>query len=56
MKKIIVFFFLASCASPNLSVGASNSKLNFDDDLTFDEFNKLLIQYAETSPYPNIDQ
>ena len=34
----------------------NKTKLNFDDDLTFDEFNELLIQYAETSPYPKIDQ
>ena len=56
MKKIIVFFFLASCASPNLSVGASNSKLNFDKNLSFDEFNQMLIEYAKVGPYPNIDQ
>jgi len=32
------------------------SKLNFDDDLSFNEFNQLLIEYAKNSPYPNIDQ
>ena len=56
MKKLIILFFLASCVSPNSNVGTNNTKLSFDDDLTFDEFNELLIQYSETSPYPNIDQ
>ncbi len=56
MKKLIILFFLASCVSPVSNVGTNKTKLNFNDDLTFDEFQKLLIQYAETSPYPNIDQ
>ena len=56
MKKLLILFFLVSCASPNSNIGTNNTKLNFDKDLSFDEFNELLIQYAETSPYPNIDQ
>jgi len=56
MKKLLILFFLASCVSPNANVSTNNVKLNFVDDLSFDEFNELLIQYAETSPYPNIDQ
>jgi hypothetical protein len=56
MKKLIILFFLASCVSPNSNVGTNKTKLSFDDDLTFDEFNELLIHYSETSPYPNIDQ
>ena len=56
MKKLFILFFLASCSLPNSSVGTNNTKLNFVDDLSFDEFNELLIQYAETTPYPNIDR
>ena len=56
MKKLLILFFLASCVSPNSNVSTKNTKLNFVDDLSFDEFNELLIQYAEKSPYPNIDQ
>ena len=52
MKKLIILFFLASCVSPNSNVDTSKNKLNFDSDLTFDEFNELLIEYAITSPYP----
>ena len=56
MKKLIILFFLASCVSPNSDISTNEAKLNFDDDLTFDEFNEMLIQYAETNSYPNIDQ
>ena len=56
MKKLIILLFLASCVSPNSNVSTNKTNLNFDVDLTFDEFNELLIQYAKTSPYPNIDQ
>ena len=56
MKKLIILFFVASCVSPNSNVNTNKTKLNFGDDLTFDEFNELLIQYAETGPYPNIDR
>ena len=56
MKKIFILFFLASCVSPNLNVDTNKTKLNFDDNLSFKEFKQLLIQYAKTSPYPNIDQ
>ena len=56
MKKLIILFFLASCASPNSNISTNNMKLNFNDDLSFDEFNQLLILYAKTNPYPNLEQ
>ena len=56
MKKLIILLFLVSCVSPNSNINTNNTKFNFNDDLSFDEFNQLLIQYAKTSPYPNIDQ
>ena len=56
MKKLIIFFFLASCVTPISNTDNSKTKLNFNDNLSFDEFNQLLIDYAKTSPYPNIDQ
>ena len=56
MKKLIILLFLASCVSPNSNIDANNTMLNFNDNLSFDEFNQLLIDYAKTSPYPNIDQ
>jgi len=55
MKKLFVFFFLVSCSSP-ITSNKNNIALDFNDNLTFDEFSELLIKYAKTSPYPNIDQ
>mgnify|MGYP001194677899 CR=1 FL=1 len=55
MKKLLILIFLASCASPNSNIN-NNIKLNFNDDLSFDDFNQLLIQYAEKNIYPNIDK
>jgi len=56
MKKLFLFLFLISCASPNLNNNAQYKKLIFSDNLTFDEFKDLLIIYAKTTPYPNIDK
>ena len=56
MKKLIILFFLASCALPSSNVDNNKTMLTFDDDLSFDEFNQLLIQYAKTNQYPNIDK
>ena len=56
MKKLFLFIFLISCASPNSNYNVNNEVLDFDKDLTFNEFNNLIIKYAETTPYPNIDQ
>ena len=56
MKKLLILFFITSCVSPNSNFNSNKKKLSFDDDLNFDEFNQLLIQYAKTNPYPNIDE
>ena len=56
MKKLIILLFLVSCVSPNSNIDNNNAKLNFNDDLSFDEFNQLLILYAKTNPYPNLEQ
>ena len=56
MKKLLILFFLTSCVSLNPNVNSSNTKLDFNENLSFDDFNKLLIEYVKTSPYPNIDK
>mgnify|MGYP001272444128 CR=1 FL=1 len=56
MKKILIFIFLTSCISPNSNDSSSDIKLNFNDDLSFEDFNEMLIEYAKISPYPNIDK
>jgi hypothetical protein len=56
MKALFLFLFLLSCAAPISNYNVNNEILDFDKDLTFNEFNNLIIKYAETTPYPNIDQ
>jgi len=56
MKKLLVVFFLASCATTNPNVNQVNTKLDFNDDLSFEDFNELLIEYVKISPYPKIDK
>ena len=56
MKKLLILMFLVSCSSPDSNISSNNTKLTFDDNLSFEEFNELLIQYSKTSPYPNIDK
>ena len=56
MKWLFLFIFLISCTSPNLNYNIKNEILDFNKDLTFDEFNELLIKYVKTTSYPNIDK
>ena len=56
MRKLFLFLFLLSCSSTNTNYKTENEILDFNKDLTFNEFNELLIIYAEISNYPNIDK
>tara|TARA_B100000315_G_C14574289_1_gene587179 strand:+ start:687 stop:845 length:159 start_codon:yes stop_codon:yes gene_type:complete len=51
MKKIALFFLLTACTTSYLE----NEVLNFDRDLSFQEFKKLLIKYNKNNKYPDID-
>lgn len=56
MKKLLIIFFLtASCSMNNDNLENNFSDINFSDDMTFEEFQNKLEEYAENSPYPNID-
>ena len=56
MKKLLIIFFLtASCSMNNDKLENNLSDINFSDDMTFEEFKNKLEEYAENSPYPNID-
>ena len=52
MKKLILIFFLASCSSNELS----NKTVDFNKDLSFNEFKELLVKYNSISSYPDIDK
>ena len=56
MKKFILIFFLFSGCVYNQNTNINSvSDLNFSDDLTLEEFKLKLEEYANNSPYPNID-
>ena len=56
MKKLLIIFFLTtSCSMNNDKLKNNFSDINFSDDMTFEEFQNKLEEYAENSPYPNID-
>ena len=46
----IVMLFLASC-----SKNQTQNNYNFSDDMTFNEFKLELEKYANSSPYPSIE-
>ena len=56
MKKFILIFFLFSgCVyNQNANINAV-SDIIFSDDLSLEEFKLKLEEYANNSPYPNID-
>tara|TARA_B100000035_G_scaffold299886_1_gene294968 strand:- start:241 stop:414 length:174 start_codon:yes stop_codon:yes gene_type:complete len=56
MKRFILIFLLFSgCVyKQNTNINAV-SDINFSDDLTLEEFKLKLEEYANNSPYPNID-
>ena len=51
MKKIIFLIFLTACTSKNVN----NNILDFNMDLTFDEFKILLEEYNKKKGYPELD-
>jgi hypothetical protein len=56
MKKIIVLFFLLlGCSNNQLDQKFNISNDIFLEDLTLEEFKIKLKDYANNSPYPNID-
>ncbi len=54
MKKIslLLLLLLLSCSTNDLS--SKNVNLNFDKDLTFNEFKDLVAKYNDLSPYPDL--
>ncbi len=51
MKKIILLIFLTACTTQN----ASNEILDFNMNITIDEFKVLLEKYNKKKGYPDID-
>jgi hypothetical protein len=53
MKKFLFIFFLTSCTSSNFN---DSKVLDFNMDITFDEFKVLLEDYDKNKGYPSIDK
>lgn len=51
MKKIILLIFLTACTTQN----PSNEILDFNMNMTSDEFEVLLEKYNKKKGYPDID-
>lgn len=56
MKKLFLLIFLTSCSSSNTTFTNNFQNFNFNKIINFDEFKKYVTEYAEKSPYPNIDK
>ena len=55
MKKFIfIFFFIVGC-SMNQNIDNDIIDIKYSDNLSLEEFKIKLDNYANKSPYPNID-
>ena len=56
MKKIlIIFFIITGCSTYNDKLINNNLDIKFSDNISFEEFQVKLEEYANNSSYPNID-
>ena len=56
MKKFLfIFIFLFGCANNQDGINKNFSNLNFNEDLSLEEFKIKLEDYANNNSYPNID-
>ena len=55
MKKLFFLFILTACSSNNMSSDLNNKVLDFNRELSFEEFRVLVDKYTNISKYPGID-
>ena len=62
MKKFIIFLFLLTSCSFNSNtaywkenLNSSYQELKYDEDYTFDEYEKILNGYNDRTDFPNIN-
>jgi hypothetical protein len=56
LKKILIFILFVSCSSPNSLNESFESNFDFNKNLSFDDFDKLLNEYSKQTPYPNLNE
>tara|TARA_A100001011_G_C13596310_1_gene550320 strand:- start:238 stop:411 length:174 start_codon:yes stop_codon:yes gene_type:complete len=54
-KMIIILIFLVGCKSNYNDQTTNTFNKKFFNNLSFEEFKVKLIEYANKSPYPNIE-
>ena len=54
MKKLFFLFLLTACSSSNMSSDLNNKVLDFNRELSFEEFKVLVDKYSNISKYPGI--
>ena len=55
-KFLIIFIFFTGCSAHNDNLSDNILNINFSKDMSFEEFQSKLEEYANNSPYPNIDK
>ena len=56
MKKLlIIFVIITGCSTNNEKLSNDNLDIKFSDNISFEEFQVKLEEYANNSSYPNID-
>ena len=55
MKKLFFLFLFTACSLNNTSNDLNNEILDFDRELSFEEFKVLVDKYNNISKYPDID-
>ena len=57
MKKLlIIIIIIAGCTTSKDKLTNNNLEIKFSDNMSFEEFKVKLEEYANNSPYPNIDK
>ena len=57
MKKLLItFIIITGCSTYNDKLSNNNVDFKFSDNMSLEEFQVKLEEYAYNSPYPNIDK
>ena len=54
MKKLILLFFIVTSCSLPVVKKTSVKKINIYENLAFDEFKSIILNYSKKSDYPDI--
>ena len=57
MKKLLItFIIITGCSTYNDKLSRNNLDIKFSENISFEEFQAKLDEYANNSPYPDIDK